>query len=165
MIACADKAVYLHDAVLSYRQDNENSSVNSSAKVFCVNTEYAEIERWIREDYARDHVSVDVARVLKFNQLIKYDSYMWNYVRWRLSSIRSSWFRWPRSSKRPWTPGTFRLTTSSRGSAQISLPSSKILRAGLTSIRVLRRMVPWGVLSITPRLEAQAWLLPSSSNR
>ena len=64
-----------------YRQDNENSSVNSSAKVFCVNTEYAEIERWIREDYARDHVSVDVARMLKFNQLIKYDSYMWNYVR------------------------------------------------------------------------------------
>ena len=66
---------------LSYRQDNENSSVNSSAKVFCVNTEYAEIERWIREDYARDHASDDVARMLKFNQLIKYDSYMWNYVR------------------------------------------------------------------------------------
>ena len=81
VIACADKAVYLHDAVLSYRQDNENSSVNSSAKVFCVNTEYAEIERWIREDYARDHASGDVARMLKFNQLIKYDSYMWNYVR------------------------------------------------------------------------------------
>ena len=57
VIACADKAVYLHDAVLSYRQ------------------------RWIREDYARDHASDDVARMLKFNQLIKYDSYMWNYVR------------------------------------------------------------------------------------
>ena len=81
VIACADKAIYLHDAVLSYRQDNENSSVNSSAKVFCVNSEYAEIERWIREDYARDHASGDVARMLKFNQLIKYDSYMWNYVR------------------------------------------------------------------------------------
>ena len=81
VIACADRAVYLHDAVLSYRQDNENSSVNSSAKVFCVNTEYAEIERWIREDYARDHASDDVERMLKFNQLIKYDSYMWNYVR------------------------------------------------------------------------------------
>ena len=81
VIACADKAIYLHDAVLSYRQDNENSSVNSSAKVFCVNTEYAEIERWIREDYARGHASGDVARMLKFNQLIKYDSYMWNYVR------------------------------------------------------------------------------------
>lgn len=81
VIACADKAVYLHDAVLSYRQDNENSSVNSSAKVFCVNAEYAEIERWIREDYARNHASDDVARMLKFNQLIKYDSYMWNYVR------------------------------------------------------------------------------------
>ena len=70
VIACADKAVYLHDTVLSYRQDNENSSVNSSAKVFCVNAEYAEIERWIREDYARNHASDDVARMLKFNQLI-----------------------------------------------------------------------------------------------
>ena len=81
VIACADKAVYLHDAVLSYRQDNESSSVNSSAKVFCVNAEYAEIERWIREEYACDHASDDVERMLKFNQLIKYDSYMWNYVR------------------------------------------------------------------------------------
>ena len=81
VIASADKAVCLHDAVLSYRQDNENSSVNSSAKVFCVNAEYAEIERWIREDYARTHETDDVVRMLKFNQVIKYDSYMWNYVR------------------------------------------------------------------------------------
>ena len=65
----------------AYCQDNESSSVNSSAKVFCVNAEYAEIERWIREEYARDHASDDVARMLKFNQLIKYASYMWNYVR------------------------------------------------------------------------------------
>ena len=43
--------------------------------------------------------------------------------------------------------------------------SSKILRAGLTSIRTLQRMVPWGALSITPRLEALAWSPPSSSNR
>ena len=72
-------AVYRRDFL--YRQDNESSSVNSSAKVFCVNAEYAEIERWIREEYARDHASDDVACMLKFNQLIKYDSYMWNYVR------------------------------------------------------------------------------------
>lgn len=165
MIACADKAVYLHDAVLSYRQDNENSSVNSSAKVFCVNTEYAEIERWIREDYARDHASVDVARMLKFNQLIKYDSYMWNYVRLAPKFYKEFLVQMAKEFQAALDAGDFRLTTSSRGSAQISLPSSKILRAGLTSTRVLRRMVPWGVLSITPRLEAQAWLLPSSSNR
>jgi len=157
VIACADKAVYLHDAVLSYRQDNENSSVNSSAKVFCVNSEYAEIERWTQAAMSRACSS-------SINSLSTIRT-CGTTCAWRLSSIRSSWFRWPRSSKRPWTSGTFRLTTSSRGSAQISLPSSKILRAGLTSIRVLRRMVPWGVLSITPRLEAQAWSPPSSSNR
>lgn len=155
MIACADKAVYLHDAVLSYRQDNENSSVNSSAKVFCVNTEYAEIERWIREDYARDHANGDVARMLKFNQLIKYDSYMWNYVRLAPKFYKEFLVQMAKEFQAALDAGSFRLTTSPWKRA-ISLPSSKILRAGSTSIRVLRRMVPWGVLSITPRLEAQA---------
>ena len=81
VIACADAATCVHDSVLLYRQDNENSSVNSSAKVFCVNEEYAEIERWIRDEFAAGHSPDDVARLLKFNALIKYDSYMWNYVR------------------------------------------------------------------------------------
>ena len=165
VIACADKAVYLHDAVLSYRQDNENSSVNSSAKVFCVNTEYARLSvGFVRIMPATTYAAMSRACSSSISSLSTIRT-CGTTCAWRLSSIRSSWFRWPRSSKRPWTPGTFRLTTSSRGSARISLPSSKILRAGLTSIRVLRRMVPWGVLSITPRLEVQAWSPPSSSNR
>ena len=81
VIASADRAVCVHDPVLLYRQDNESSSVKSSAKVFCVNEEYAEIERWIRSEYADHHDENDVRRLLKFNCLIKYDSYMWNYVR------------------------------------------------------------------------------------
>ncbi len=164
-IACADKAVYLHDAVLSYRQDNENSSVNSSAKVFCVNTEYAEIERWIREDYARGHASDDVAACSSSISSLNTIRICGTMCAWHPSSIRSSWCRWPRNSKRPWTPGSFRWTILSRGSARISLPSSKIQRAGLTSIRTLQRMVPWGALSITPRLEALVWSPPPSSNR
>ena len=81
VFALADKAVYLHDSVLSYRQDNEGSSVNSPNKVHCVNDEYAEIHRWIVEDYARDHGSADVAKLLRFENVIKYDSYMWSYIR------------------------------------------------------------------------------------
>ena len=81
VFALADTAVYLHDSVLSYRQDNEGSSVNSPNKVHCVNDEYAEIHRWIVEDYAESHSSHDVAKLLKFANIIKYDSYMWSYIR------------------------------------------------------------------------------------
>lgn len=81
MIACADKAIYLHDAVLSYRQDNENSSVNSSAKVFASIPSMPRLSVGFERIMLGDHASGDVARMLKFNQLIKYDSYMWNYVR------------------------------------------------------------------------------------
>lgn len=81
VFALADTAVYLHDSVLSYRQDNEGSSVNSPNKVHCVNDEYAEIHRWIVEDYAESHSSQDVAKLLRFANVIKYDSYMWSYIR------------------------------------------------------------------------------------
>ena len=81
VFALAGRAVYLHDSVLSYRQDNEGSSVNSPNKVHCVNDEYDEIHRWILEDYSRDHGSADVAKLLRFENVIKYDSYMWSYIR------------------------------------------------------------------------------------
>lgn len=81
VFALADTAVYLHDSVLSYRQDNEGSSVNSPNKVHCVNDEYAEIHRWIVEDYAEMHAPQDVSKLLRFANIIKYDSYMWSYIR------------------------------------------------------------------------------------
>ena len=81
VFALADTAVYLHDSVLSYRQDNEGSSVNSPNKVHCVNDEYAEIHRWIVEDYAETHAPQDVSKLLRFANIIKYDSYMWSYIR------------------------------------------------------------------------------------
>ena len=73
--ASAQRAVFTMQQILSYRQDNEKSSVNSPGKVFCVCDEYAEMMRWLRE------------RPQKFQQLIgvlqrmRYDSYMWNYER------------------------------------------------------------------------------------
>ena len=81
VFALAERAVWIHDSVLSYRQDNESSSVNSSNKVFCVNAEYAEIERWLREDYAAVHGQADAMRLLRICHTVKYDSYMWSYVR------------------------------------------------------------------------------------
>ena len=58
-----------------------------SGFLFALNTADAYLRTGLAENAlvigsdARDHASDDVARMLKFNQLIKYDSYMWNYVR------------------------------------------------------------------------------------
>ena len=79
--ALADRAVWLHDSVLSYRQDNEGSSVNSPNKVHCVNAEYAEIERWIGDEFTAAHGDSDAERLLRICHVVKYDSYMWSYVR------------------------------------------------------------------------------------
>ena len=81
VFALAETAVYLHDSVLSYRQDNEGSSVNSPNKVHCVNDEYAEMHRWIVEDYAFSHTAAEVSTLLRYENVIKYDSYMWSFVR------------------------------------------------------------------------------------
>ena len=81
VFALAKTAVYLHDSVLSYRQDNEGSSVNSPNKVHCVNDEYTEIHRWIVDDYANAHTAQETATLLRYANVIKYDSFMWSFVR------------------------------------------------------------------------------------
>ena len=73
--------MWIHDSILSYRQDNEGSSVNASNKVFCVNDEYAEIERWLSCEYADRCGEEEAARLARICQAVKYDSYMWSYVR------------------------------------------------------------------------------------
>lgn len=82
--------------------------------------------------------------MLKFNQLIKYDSYMWNYVRLAPKFYKEFLVQMTRSSRPPWTQETFRWTTLSRGSARILLRSSKTLKLGWTSTRTLRRTAPLG---------------------
>lgn len=81
VFALAKTAVYLHDSVLSYRQDNEGSSVNSPNKVHCVNDEYTEIHRWIVDDYANAHTAQETEMLLRYANVIKYDSFMWSFVR------------------------------------------------------------------------------------
>lgn len=71
--ACATSVLLVDEAYLHYRRDNENSSVNSSEKVFCICDEYAEIERFIVDRGKKQFDGVKNA--IKFNQ------YRWNYRR------------------------------------------------------------------------------------
>ncbi|MDR1449253.1 MAG: glycosyltransferase [Propionibacteriaceae bacterium] len=71
----ATRVVFLHQAFLHYRQDNEASSVNSPAKVYCVTDEYAEMERYLAERPRQKGYLEPVKAKMK------YDSYMWNYER------------------------------------------------------------------------------------
>lgn len=80
-IASANKAVYLHESVVAYRQDNENSSVHASNKVTSTNGECAEYERWLKHEYAQTATPEEVAHMVRVAHIIKYDLYMWTYIR------------------------------------------------------------------------------------
>ena len=77
VLALAEHPAFIHEAVLNYRQDNESSSVNQGNKAYAVCGEYAEIDRWMsslpRGSRAKSLKKVEL--------LMKYDAYMWNYVR------------------------------------------------------------------------------------
>ena len=77
--ACAKNARLIKDAFVHYRQDNEQSSVNSPSKVFNICAEYQEIERFISERYFEDKHRQNVLNALMMR--LKYDAYMWNYDR------------------------------------------------------------------------------------
>ena len=74
--ASARRATFIDAPILSYRQDNEGSSVNSSAKAFCVCDEYASMESFIDE-----RGGADADRLLAILERMKFDSYMWNLDR------------------------------------------------------------------------------------
>lgn len=73
--ACAKRVVFLYRPYVHYRQDNENSSVNSMGKVDAVFNEYAEIGRWLE---ARPELAEKFATV---KAKMMYDSCIWNYER------------------------------------------------------------------------------------
>lgn len=74
--ASARRATFIDVPILSYRQDNEGSSVNSSAKAFCVCDEYASMESFVDE-----RGGADAGRLLAILERMKFDSYMWNLDR------------------------------------------------------------------------------------
>ncbi|MBO5312962.1 MAG: glycosyltransferase [Clostridia bacterium] len=73
--ALAKRVKLLEDCFLHYRQDNENSSINSSAKVYCVCDEYAEIEVFLSL-HPQLRGKLDIVK-----NALKYNTYIWNYER------------------------------------------------------------------------------------
>lgn len=73
----AKRVWFVHDAFLHYRQDNEQSSVNSPKKVYCVCDEYKRMEGMVEaiDDLVKQKFMMGV--LVK----MKYDSYNWNYDR------------------------------------------------------------------------------------
>ena len=75
--AAAERATFIADCVLCYRQDNEASSVKSSAKAFCVCDEYQSMAEYVGEHFAGPEAS----RLTGILERMKLDSYLWNYDR------------------------------------------------------------------------------------
>lgn len=73
--ASARRVTWLYPAIVHYRQDNENSSVNSMGKVNAVFDEYGEIGRWLAE---RPELQERFGSV---KAKMMYDSCIWNYER------------------------------------------------------------------------------------
>lgn len=75
--AASARAVFIDDPIIFYRQDNEASSVRSRGKVYAVQGEFDEIDRWLsrREDSKHMqllHASSVIARC---------NAYLWNVDR------------------------------------------------------------------------------------
>lgn len=75
VILAAESFVFIPRYYYSYRRDNDNSSVYSSAKVFCVCDEFDSVERYIDERFSDAHYKK--SKILP----CKFDVYMWNYNR------------------------------------------------------------------------------------
>lgn len=73
--ACAERACIVRNAYLHYRTDNANSSVKSSAKVFCLCDEYASIEEFLSR-YPQKKEKLE-----RLKNSLKYESYRWNLQR------------------------------------------------------------------------------------
>ena len=75
VLATVDKMYLLDEALLYYRQDNPNSSVNNPKKMYCVCDEYEEIGRFLDEN-------PDKKEIFNTQKLInQYRAYLWNLKR------------------------------------------------------------------------------------
>lgn len=71
----SQRVVFIKDAFLHYRIDNENSSVNSSGKIFSICDEFQSMQAFLNADKRlKDKYS-------KILQVLKLDSYTWNMNR------------------------------------------------------------------------------------
>ena len=75
VLSCSERVVFVKDAFLHYRIDNEASSVKSGGKVFAICDEFMSIQSFLNEDVERR------ARLSGMLQVIKFSSYEWNLSR------------------------------------------------------------------------------------
>ncbi len=73
--ACAERALLTREAWIHYRVDNEASSVRSKAKMYAVNGEYAEIDRFLHEE----HPALLTTGPLSWS--LRFGTYCWNLRR------------------------------------------------------------------------------------
>ena len=78
VLLCAQKAIFLKDAHLHYRTDNQNSSVKDKNKIFCIVDEFDEIARFTANKLTDDQI--------KIVNSIKLEKYNWNLNRLEKSS-------------------------------------------------------------------------------
>ncbi len=74
VLAVAEKMVLLPEALLYYRQDNENSSIHSAAKALFICEEYGEINKFLNQ-------KARYAALYKIRNKAMFHTYLWNYVR------------------------------------------------------------------------------------
>ena len=72
--ACAERFMLIKDTLVNYRIDNDNSSIHSKEKIFCVCDEYSEIERFLIEKKMLGRLSHILLKM-------KVYAYLWNYLR------------------------------------------------------------------------------------
>lgn len=73
--ACANKTYLIDTPLIHYRLDNENQSVKSKDKIYCICDEYHEIESFLNNN--RDKKTV----LTPLKNRLKYGSYIWNLHR------------------------------------------------------------------------------------
>lgn len=71
----AKKVLFVKEAYLHYRIDNENSSVKSSGKIFSICDEFQSMQAFLNEDKRKKD------KYSKILQVLKLDSYTWNLNR------------------------------------------------------------------------------------
>jgi glycosyltransferase involved in cell wall biosynthesis len=72
--ACAEKIMLIEDVLINYRIDNNNSSVKSREKAFCICDEYSEVVRFTKEHNVYNELKFLIVRK-------KFRGYLWNYKR------------------------------------------------------------------------------------
>lgn len=95
----AKRIMILDRAYHYYRTDNDNSSSNSSAKIFCITDEYDSIENFLIKN------KENRAKILPFLVRRKFASYLWTYNRVAPQFQKAFYLRMINEYKKYWKGG------------------------------------------------------------